>query len=187
MNRERMEAGLRLFLEGLIETPSLAADLGGSEALAAIPARVASAWSQDLLAGYRQEPAEVLEAIPIAGARGPVVLSGLRFSSVCGHHLLPFSGEALVAFLPARTHTGLGNLARLIDCLARRLTLQERLCAQIADEIVRALNPKATLVRLEAEHSCLSARGARKIGHRFRTEERRGEDPHDLATLLSAL
>ncbi len=181
MNRERMEEGLRTFLAGVREDdPAFRAlDGEGRERMLAEGARrIAAAWADDLLTGYAEDPAAHLVPIEIEGSTGPVVLRQVRFVSVCAHHLLPFRGEAHVGFVPAGRHVGIGSIARLVDTLARRLTLQEELTAAIADHVAAALRPRAVVVCLAAEHLCLAVRGARKTGHRLVTVERRGEaDP----------
>jgi GTP cyclohydrolase I len=140
--------------------------------------------AEDLLAGYGDDPRAILQPMAAKSGDGPVLLRGVRFTAMCAHHLLPFRGVAHVGFTPATRRVGLGGVARLVDALARRLTLQETLTAAIADEIARALAPRAVVVAVEAEHLCLSVRGARKTGHRFRTVERRGTPDSNLETLL---
>ena len=179
MNRAKMEQGIRLFLDGLLEGHEVDTDLVESA-----PGRVAEAWVEDLAAGYGEDPRSFLEPIRLDRARGPVVLRGIRFTSLCAHHLLPFRGEASVGFLPRDAHVGLGGIARMVDSLARRLCLQEALTVEIADHLEQALDPEAVVVLVEAEHLCLSVRGARKTGHRFRTLERRGTCCTELDALL---
>lgn len=186
MNRERMERGLREFLEGLFDGHAAIDPAQRDEVLQNTPRRVATAMADDLLAGYGEDPAAGLEPIPAPGAGGPVLLEGLRFTSMCAHHLLPFRGVAHVGFVPRAHHVGLGGIARLVDALARRLTIQESLTAGIADHLVRGLDPQSVLVVVDAEHLCLSARGSRKTGHRFRTVERRGAPCPELDALLAA-
>ena len=184
MNREKMEQGLRLFLEGLLEgvdeLPEPRASL-----LEKTPQRVAQAFAGDLAAGYEEDPSAHLDPIALDEVTGPVVLEGVRFTSLCAHHLLPFRGEAHVGFVPGDRHVGIGSIARMIDSTTRRLALQESLTAEIADRIERALKPRSVVVVLEAEHLCLSVRGARKTGHRLRTVERRGEPDPDLERAMA--
>jgi GTP cyclohydrolase I len=179
-----MEQGLRTFLEGMLEgiddLPEPRESL-----IEKTPARVAAAFIGDLAAGYEEEPASHLEPIALSGARGPVVLRGVRFTSLCAHHLLPFRGEAHVGFVPEERHVGLGNIARMIDSMTRRLALQESLTAEIASRIDEALQPRSVVVVLEAEHLCLSVRGARKTGHRLTTVERRGPPDPDLERAMA--
>ena len=179
-----MEQGLRTFLEGLLEGIDELPESRDS-LLAKTPERVAEAFEGDLAAGYHEDPADHLEPIALTGAKGPVVLRNVRFTSLCAHHLLPFRGEAHVGFVPAERHVGLGGIARLVDSMTRRLSLQEQLTAEIADRLDAALAPRSVVVILEAEHLCLSVRGARKTGHRFRTVERRGEPDPDLERAIS--
>jgi GTP cyclohydrolase I len=180
-----MEQGIRLFLEGLFAEETGLERAACEEILAFTPGRVTSAMMSDLLGGYHEDPAAGLEPVPAPGASGPVLLHGIRFASMCAHHLLPFRGTAHVGFVPEASHVGLGGIARLVDALARRLTIQEALTAAIADHLDAALKPRSVLVVLDAEHLCLSVRGARKTGHSFRTIERRGERCPDLEALLS--
>lgn len=184
MNRERMEQGVRELLAGLFEGEDGIADEERARLLAETPGRVAQAFAADLLGGYHDDLAGALDPIPAPGATGPVLLHGIRFTAMCAHHLLPFRGVAHVGFVPQGAHVGLGGLARLVDALARRLTIQEQLTSEIADRLEQAIAPRSVLVAIEAEHLCLSVRGARKTGHRFRTVERRGAPCADLEALL---
>lgn len=167
MDASKMEAGIRLFLEGLGER------FAGDD-LDKTPRRVAKAWSEDLVSGYGVDPAAELSFVDAPSASGPVVLKGVRFSSVCVHHLLPFSGVAHVAYLPAARLAGLSKLGRVVDALSRRLQIQEHLTTAIAAAIEAALLPKAVLVVLDAEHTCMTLRGVRKEGSRLVTYAARG-------------
>jgi GTP cyclohydrolase I len=102
------------------------------------------------------------------------VIRDVRFASVCVHHLLPFVGRAHVAYLPDRRLAGLSKLGRVVDAHARRLQIQERLTAEIADTVERVLRPRAALVVLEAEHTCMTLRGVRKESSRLLTVAARG-------------
>jgi GTP cyclohydrolase I len=183
MNRATMEAGIRLFLEGLVEGER--GDL--DRAREATPDRVAAAWADELLVGYATDPASVIEPEPADGAKGLVAVADVRFASMCAHHLLPFGGRAGVAYLPGERLAGLGQVARLVDVLARRLQIQERLTEAVADELVRSLAPRGLVVELEAEHYCLSARGSRQPGHRLATRVSRGVLDDDRALREEAL
>ena len=101
--------------------------------------------------------------------------------SVCEHHVLPFTGTAAVAYLPGETFTGLSKLARLVDALSHRLQVQERLTREAADAMEAALRPRGVFVMVEAEHMCMSARGARTPGAVTVTTEVRGEFATDAA------
>ena len=184
MNRAEVEDAVRRLLRALLEGEASAQEEDLAELLVETPRRVADAMADDLLAGYRDDPRAILQPMSARPGDGPVLLRGIRFTAICAHHLLPFRGVAHVGFTPAGRRVGLGGVARLVDVLARRLTLQETLTAAIADEVERALAPRAVLVAVEAEHLCLSVRGARKPGARFRTVERRGSPDSNLEALL---
>jgi GTP cyclohydrolase I len=129
--------------------------------------RVADAWADDLLEGEALDPAALLRegAIP-AGPheRGPVIVRDLSVTTVCPHHLLPGHGTGLVAYLPEDRVVGIGTLARVLDALSRRLTLQERIGGQLVDLLVRELSARGALCKLSLTHTCLVARGVRKSG-----------------------
>jgi GTP cyclohydrolase I len=162
MDATKMEAGIRLFLEGLGER------FPGDD-LEKTPARVARAWADDLVSGYATDPAAELTWTAAPERSGPVLAKDIRFASVCVHHLLPFAGFAHVAYLPAERLAGLSKLGRVVDALSRRLQIQEHLTARIAATIETALAPRAVLVVLDAEHTCMTLRGVRKEGSRLVT------------------
>ncbi len=143
--------------------------------LAATPERVAEAWFEDLVDGYRVDPREVLaEGVPSA-ARGLVAVTGIEYHSVCPHHLLPSRGVAHVGYLPGGRLAGFGQIVRLVDALAHRLVLQEDLAQQIADALVEHLGARGAGCVLEAEHLCLTVRGERRSGARVHAEAYAGE------------
>jgi len=126
------------------------------------PERVASAWASGFLDGYLRTPAEALgETYPApAGSRGElVVVTGLRFHSMCPHHLLPVEGRATLAYVPGRRVVGFGRLGALLDTLAHRLVLQEQLARDVAHALATVLGSPATACVLEAHQACLRARG----------------------------
>lgn len=167
LNRDRMMRGVRLFLTG-IDEPDLKRDLRRT------PARVADAWSREILSGYGIDPVRILATGSQTRERGMVVVHGIRFVSVCVHHLLPFYGTADVAYLPDRRLVGLSKIARVVDALAHRLQLQERLTRQITETIAEALEPHGVACRMEAEHLCMTIRGTRKRSARIATTSWRG-------------
>jgi len=153
----RIERAVREILLALGEDP-------GREGLRDTPARVARAY-RELTIGMRQDAGVHLARRFRHEQAGDdaVLLRKIDFTSICEHHLLPFSGRAHVAYLPdAGVVTGLSKLARAVDVFARRPQLQERLTAQIADALVEHLDPRGVAVIVEAEHSCLKLRGAAK-------------------------
>jgi GTP cyclohydrolase I len=126
------------------------------------PERVAEAWANDLLDGYRHDPAEILaEAMPSTG-RELVAVTGIDFHSVCPHHLLPSRGLAHVAYVPGGRVVGFGQLARLVDALAHRLVLEEDLARQVAEALMVHAGARGAACVLEAEQMCLSVRGERR-------------------------
>ncbi len=121
------------------------------------PARVAKLWADEFLAGYGMDPAALLGE-PVLGEADPdvVMVSGLRFHSLCPHHLVPYRGVAHVASLPAGRLAGFGRLADLVECLTKRLTLQERATSAIAEALWRGLSARGAGCVLEAEQLCLA-------------------------------
>lgn len=134
------------------------------EGLKDTPKRVVKSWGE-LYAGYKQDPAEILSTVFEDGACDEmVILKGIEFSSMCEHHMLPFIGVAHVGYLPKGKVVGLSKLARLVDCFAKRLQIQEKMTQQIAKAIQTHLNPKGVGVVIEAHHQCMSCRGVKKQG-----------------------
>jgi GTP cyclohydrolase I len=180
MDPKKMEEGIRRFLEGIGER------FEGDD-LEKTPLRVAKAWAEDLISGYGLEPVDEVTWTPTPPGAGLVALRGVAFASVCVHHLLPFTGTAHLAYLPDRRLAGLSKLGRVVDALSRRLQIQERLTAQIADVLQDALEPRGVAVVLEAEHTCMTLRGVRKEGSRLVTVAARGLFEHDAPARREAL
>ena len=124
--------------------------------------RVAEAFRDDLLDGYRQEPAQILAHAMEVPGRDLVALAGIDFHAVCPHHLLPYRGRACVAYVPGGRVVGFGVLARLVDCFAHRLVIQEVLARQVADALVTHLGARGAACVLDAEQMCLTVRGERR-------------------------
>lgn len=130
--------------------------------VAGTPRRVAEAWLEDLVDGYRQDPAAILgETMPKKG-RDLVAVSGIDFHAVCPHHLLPYRGIAHVAYVPDGRVVGFGQIARLLDCFAHRLVIEEDLARQIAEALVTHLGARGAACVLDAEQLCLTVRGERR-------------------------
>ncbi|MFL5344610.1 MAG: GTP cyclohydrolase I [Hyalangium sp.] len=126
------------------------------------PERVAEAWVSEFLDGYARTPEEALgESFPAPpNSSGElVVVTDLRFHSMCPHHLLPYEGRAHVAYVPGKQVVGFGRLSALVDCFAHRLILQEELARQVAGSLARVLNSPATACIIEARQACLRLRG----------------------------
>jgi len=139
------------------------------------PRRVAESYGE-LFGGYAVDPVSVLEALPGERGEGLIMVRDIALTSICEHHLLPFTGTAAVAYLPGADGRicGLSKLARLIEVLSRRLQVQERLVRETADALETALTPRGVFVLVEAEHLCMSARGAHVPGSTTVTTEARG-------------
>lgn len=150
-------------IEGLIE--SLLKELGedpGREGLKRTPARVAAALDF-LTSGSRQDPRAILnQAVFEEQCNEMVLLRDIDFYSMCEHHILPFFGRAHVAYVPDGRIVGLSKLARIVDMMARKLQVQERLTNEIAEALDAVLRPKGVAVVLEAQHLCMQMRGVQK-------------------------
>lgn len=155
VDSKRIEKGVKLILEGVGEDPR-------RTGLQATPKRVASMFLE-ILGGAHEDPAEHLH--PIQGEKHDemVLIKNIPLYSMCEHHLLPFAGVAHVAYIPKGGRiVGLSKIARVVDILSRRLQVQERLTKAIADLIDTHLKPLGVMVVIEAEHMCMSMRGAKK-------------------------
>ena len=139
------------------------------------PARVARAYGE-ILAGLYTDPDSVLDKTFDENHRELVLVRDIPVSSLCEHHLLPFNGVAHVGYIPGCNGRviGLSKIARLVDLYARRPQVQERITAQVADAIVRRLDPQGVIVVIDAEHLCMAMRGIRKPGSRTTTSAVRG-------------
>lgn len=125
------------------------------------PSRVAR-MLLELTSGYGEEPEKILSTMFDVQYDEMVVLKGIRFQSLCEHHMLPFTGVAHVGYVPAKRIVGLSKLARLVDCYALRLQVQERMAKQIADAIMVHLEALGVGVIIQAHHTCMGFRGARQ-------------------------
>lgn len=132
------------------------------EGLIKTPERVAKAMSF-ITKGYAQDPIAILQSAMFKEEYQQMVLvKDIELFSVCEHHMLPFIGKAHVAYIPNGYITGLSKIARVVECFARRLQVQERLTVQIRDSIQQALNPVGVAVVIEASHTCMQMRGVEK-------------------------
>ena len=165
---ERIEAAVAEILEALGEDPQ-------RDGLLRTPARVAKMYAE-VFAGLREDPEHHLKVQFEAGHDEMVMVKDIPFYSMCEHHLLPFHGQAHVAYVPGEQGkiTGLSKLARLVEAYARRPQVQERLTSQVADDLMQTLDPRGALVVIEAEHLCMSMRGVQKPGSLTLTSAVRG-------------
>lgn len=166
--------------------------LGGDterEGLKHTPDRVARMYAE-LLSGELLDPKEFLKSVFREKCDEVVLLRDIPFYSICEHHLMPFIGTAHVAYLPEESVLGVSKLARVVDCFAHRLQVQERLTGQIADFINDNLKPQGVAVVMEASHSCMTIRGVRKPGSIMVTSALRGifkSDPRSRAEVLGLM
>ncbi|WP_255953388.1 GTP cyclohydrolase I FolE [Streptomyces odontomachi] len=146
------------------------------EGLRETPARVARAY-QEIFAGLRQRPEDVLTTTFDLGHDEMVLVKDIEVVSTCEHHLVPFVGSAHVGYIPSGDGkiTGLSKLARLVDVYARRPQVQERLTTQIAESVMKILEPRGVIVVVECEHMCMTMRGVRKPGAKTITSAVRGQ------------
>lgn len=181
MDREKIEAGVRLILEGIGEDPS-------REGLLETPRRVADMYGE-VFSGLGEDAAEHFCVTFNEGHQEMVLVRDIPLYSVCEHHLVPFLGRAHVAYIPG-THgriCGLSKLARVVDVYAKRPQVQERMTSQIADTIVEHLDPAGVIVVIEAEHLCMSMRGVKKPGTMTVTSAVRGIFERKAATRAEAM
>jgi GTP cyclohydrolase IA len=180
---KRAENAVRELLIAVGEDPD-------REGLRETPARVARAY-EEIFAGLWQQPEEVLTTTFDLGHDEMVLVKDIEVYSTCEHHLVPFRGVAHVGYIPAATGkiTGLSKLARLVDVFARRPQVQERLTTQIADSLMRILEPRGVIVVVECEHMCMSMRGIRKPSAKTVTSAVRGQlrDPATRAEAMSLI
>ncbi|HOA01352.1 MAG TPA: GTP cyclohydrolase I [Bacillota bacterium] len=144
--------------------------------------RAASAWKDELLAGYAVDPRTFLETqfeLELGQSNQLVMLTQIPVYSTCEHHLLPFVGTARVAYIPGQCVTGLSKLVRVVDGYARRLQVQERLTTQIADALDHCLRPQGVGVMLQCEHMCMTIRGAQAPGTLTTTIQLKGGLLHE--------
>ena len=156
IDQERVAQAARQLLEAIGED----ADRPG---LRDTPRRIAEAYAE-LFAGLYQDPLAVLGSGFEESHKEMVILKNIPFYSLCEHHLLPFHGRAHVGYVPEGRIAGASKIARVVDVFARRPQLQERLTSQVADDLQRQLDPLGVGVVIEAEHTCMSVRGARAEG-----------------------
>jgi GTP cyclohydrolase I len=177
----RIEAAVREILVAIGEDPD-------REGLKRTPERVARAFAEQF-AGLYVDPADVLETTFDEGHEEMVLVKDIEVFSYCEHHLTPFHGVAHVGYIPNTDGriTGLSKLARLVDLYAKRPQVQERLTSEIADALVRKLEPRGAIVVIEAEHLCMSMRGVRKPGARTVTSAVRGSFERAPSTRAEAM
>jgi GTP cyclohydrolase I len=187
VDREAAERAIFDFLKALGRDPTTEPELEQT------PARVVEAFMTDLLAGYDVDPATLLlePAGDAPDSGGIVVIRDIAVATTCPHHLMPALGTASVAYVPGARLLGIGTVARLVDALARRLTVQEAIGAGVVQALVQHAGARGAYCELTLAHSCLGARGARQSGASVRTVSRAGtlaspEAAGELALALGA-
>ena len=180
-DHDRAERAVRELLLAIGEDPD-------REGLQETPARVARAMKENF-EGLWKSPEEVLTTTFDIGHEELVIIRDIEVFSHCEHHLTPFHGVAHVGYIPSGKITGLSKVARLVDLYASRPQVQERLTTQIADAMVKILNPLGVIVIVDCEHLCMSMRGVRKSQARTTTSAVRGalRDPATRAEAISLI
>ena len=166
---------IRILLRWIGEDPE-------REGLVETPKRVLKAY-KEWFAGYNQDPKEILSKTfrEVEGYDRMIVLSDISFSSYCEHHIAPISGKVSIGYLPKHKVVGLSKLARLVDVFAKRLQVQEKMTAQIANSLQSNLECDGVGVLVEAEHHCMCTRGVNKLGTSMKTSYFTGELKTNLA------
>ncbi len=180
MDKEAAAKAIDAFLKALGRDPASDTDL------AETGTRVANAFADDLLDGYRVDVEALIAGNAIAGRTEVVVARDLSVSTVCPHHLMVASGVATVAFAPGEKLIGVGTLAAVVDAFAHRLTLQERVGEQVVAAITGGIAPRWVACKLVLSHACMTARGERKHGALIETFAYAG-DPAERSLALSTL
>ena len=176
MDKQRIENAVREILLAIGEDPE-------REGLLETPARVARMY-EEIFSGLESNPEQHLKIFHEPQEHNELVLvRDIPLYSVCEHHLLPFVGKAHIAYIPDKGKIiGLSKFARIVDCFARRPQVQERLTAQIADFVYKNMEPLGVAVVIEAEHLCMTMRGARAAGATTMTSALRGSMRSDAKT-----
>jgi GTP cyclohydrolase IA len=177
----RVEAAVRELLAAIGEDPN-------REGLKRTPSRVAKAYAE-MFAGLTVDPDDVLETTFDENHDELVLVKDIPLYSICEHHLVPWHGKAAVGYIPGEDGriTGLSKLARVVDLYAKRPQVQERLTSQVADAVMRRLEPQGVVVVVEAEHLCMAMRGVRKPGSTTVTSAVRGIFKSDSRSRAEAL
>lgn len=168
MNQGKIQKGVRMILEGVGENPN-------REGLLETPKRVAKAY-KELLAGYHHLPTSILrKRFSVQKYDQMILVKNIDFQSLCEHHLLPFTGVAHIAYIPKQKVVGLSKIARTVEMYARRLQIQEQLTEQIADTIMKELQPRGVGIVISATHFCMTMRGVKKHEPKMITSALMGE------------
>lgn len=179
-NKEKIMDAVRTILEAVGEDPN-------RPGLVETPKRVANMY-EEMFAGLDADPTMHLKLFEESSNDEIVIVRDIPFSSMCEHHLLPFVGKAHIAYIPSNNKIiGLSKLARIVNDFAKRPQVQERLTCDVADFLNDNLSPKGVAVIIEAEHSCMTIRGAKAFGSQTQTSALRGAMRNDARTRAEVL
>ncbi|MDK2800435.1 MAG: cyclohydrolase [Clostridiales bacterium] len=179
IDQDKIRKAMRMMIEAIGENPD-------REGIKDTPDRVARMYAE-IFSGLGQDPKEYLQVYFNEDHDEMVLVKDIPFYSMCEHHFLPFIGKAHVAYIPQKGKiTGLSKLARVVDSIAKRPQLQERLTGEIADVLMKCLEPQGVAVVVEAEHLCMSMRGIKKPGSKTITSAVRGIFRRDAKTRAEA-
>ena len=180
MDKQRIENAVREILLAIGEDPD-------REGLVETPKRVANMYAE-IFSGLEDDPKRHLKIFNESENDEMVIVRDIPMYSMCEHHLLPFVGKAHIAYIPENGKViGLSKLARIVDSFSKKPQLQERLTSQIADFLEENLRPKGVAVVIEAEHLCMTMRGARAAGSKTQTSALRGSMRKDAKTRAEAM
>lgn len=177
VDKEKIEIAVRQLISAIGE------DIN-REGLKETPNRVAR-MCEEIFSGVKEDPKRHLKVFYENNSENPLIVRDIPINSVCEHHLLPFCGVAHIAYIPKNGNIiGLSKIARIADCFAKRLQVQERLTNQIAEFLYENLNPVGVEVMIEAEHSCMTMRGIRALGSKTITHVKKGQIDINLPGLI---
>lgn len=174
--REEAEEAVRILIRWAGDDPA-------REGLLDTPSRVVRSYDE-FFAGYRSDPADILARTfsEVGGYDEMIVMNDIRFESHCEHHMAPIIGKVHIGYLPDQRVVGISKLARLVDVFAKRLQIQEKMTADIADTLQRVLQPRGVAVVIEASHQCMTTRGVHKPGSSLVTSRMLGAFRENPAT-----
>ncbi|WP_019142518.1 GTP cyclohydrolase I FolE [Noviherbaspirillum massiliense] len=175
-SREEAEEAVRTLIRWAGDDPA-------REGLLDTPSRVVRSY-EEFFSGYQEDPAQILARTfsEVEGYDEMIVLTDIRFESHCEHHMVPIIGKAHIAYMPERRVVGISKLARLVEVYAKRLQIQEKMTAQIADTLNDILQPNGVAVVIEASHQCMTTRGVHKPGVAMVTSRMLGTFRENLST-----
>lgn len=174
MKTSTAEKHIRKTLEYIGENPE-------REGLVETPKRIRKAYDE-IFSGYKQNPKDLMKTFTDGTCQEMVILKNCEFYSMCEHHMFPFFGHISIGYIPNGKVIGISKLARLVDCFAKRMQIQERMTSEIADTIMQELNAKGVIVVCEGVHFCMRSRGVRKQDASMVTSAIRGVFKEDSKT-----